>query len=124
MKYFYIGIFKCLNLKCGEIVIIFGLGLVIEEYIDYCLDKDGYLVLCESEYRDIFFFKYFYLILNFFNILEKILKDIRIVIIDVFSLIFNLLSVVVNKIRVVVEILVMEFGIFLKKVDGGFIILD
>ncbi|WP_180090006.1 DUF4145 domain-containing protein [Acinetobacter sp. YH12219] len=124
VKYSYTGTFQCLNPKCREIVITSGSGSVIEEYTDYCLDKDGYPTPCESEYRDIFFPKYFYPTLNFFNIPEKTPEDIRIAITDAFSLTPNSPSAAANKIRVAVEILATEFEIPSKKADGGFVTLD
>ncbi|MFZ0022015.1 DUF4145 domain-containing protein [Acinetobacter sp.] len=124
VKYTYTGTFKCVNQKCGEIVVTSGSGSVIEEYTDYCLDDDGYPGPCESEYRDIFFPKYFYPTLSFFDIPEKTPEDIRATIIDAFSLTPNSPSAAANKIRIAVEILATEFGASSKNSKGGFISLD
>lgn len=124
VKYSYTGSFKCLNPKCGEVVITSGSGSVIEEYTDYCLDEDGYPGPCASEYRDIFFPKYFYPALSLFDIPEKVPEDIKETIIEAFSLTPNSPSAAANKIRVAVEMLVTEFGPSSRNSSGGFVGLD
>ncbi|MDH1706912.1 MULTISPECIES: DUF4145 domain-containing protein [Acinetobacter] len=124
VKYTYTGTLKCLNPKCGEIVITSGSGSVVEEYTDYCLDEDGYPVPYEREYRDIFFPKYFYPTLSFFNIPNGTPEDIKSTIIEAFSLTPNSPSAAANKIRVAVEILATEFGVLSKRPNGSFIPLD
>ena len=124
VKYTYTGTLKCLNPKCGEIVITSGSGSVVEEYTDYCLDEDGYPGPCEREYRDIFFPKYFYPTLSFFTIPKGTPEDIKSAIVEAFSITPNSPSAAANKIRVVVEMLATEFGVPSKKTNGSFISLD
>ena len=124
VKYTYTGILKCVNPKCGEIVITSGSGSVIEEYTAYCLDEDGYPGPCERDYRDIFFPKYFYPTLSFFDIPNKTPENIKTTIIEAFSLTPNSPSAAANKIRVAVEILATEFGVPSKTDKGTFINLD
>lgn len=78
----------------------------------------------EREYRDIFFPKYFYPTLSFFNIPNGTPEDIKSTIIEAFSLTPNSPSAAANKIRVAVEILATEFGVLSKRPNGSFIPLD
>lgn len=123
VKYTYTGTLKCLNPKCGEVVITSGSGSVIEEYTDYCLDSDGYPGPCEREYKDIFFPKYFYPTLAFFDIPKKTPQCIKAVITEAFSLTPNSPSAAANKIRTAIEILATEFSIKPKTSKGDAISL-
>ncbi|HAV2807928.1 DUF4145 domain-containing protein [Acinetobacter baumannii] len=121
VKYTFTGTFKCMNQKCGEIVVASGSGSVIEEYTGYYVDEYGYASPCEREYVDTFYPKFFYPTLHFFTIPEKTPEDIKQIIIEAFSLTPNSPGAAANKIRIAIEILATEFGIKSKTSTGDFI---
>ncbi|WP_111894223.1 DUF4145 domain-containing protein [Acinetobacter sp. MB5] len=123
MKYTYTGTLKCVNPKCGEIIVTSGSGSVIEEYTDFYTDEHGYSCPCEIEYIDIFYPKFFYPTLHFFNIPQKTPEDVKQIIIEAFSLTPNSPSAAANKIRIAIEILATEFGIKSQTTKGDFISL-
>jgi hypothetical protein len=100
IEYRFIGIFRCLNWDCKDLICVQGL-VTHENRGDYNHIADDYIDNWTEVYEPLFFTPP----LNLFEIKDKCPPEIKVEIRKSFSLFWNDLSSCVNKIRVVVEML-------------------